>query len=245
MPCCTGTKPAKDQSSRGSRRCLRYFFVSFLLITVAIVALAGFRGSKSARPPIEIFPDMDHQPKFQPQHPSRFFSDGRSARKPVTGTIPVGYTLPGSYLQAGAKNATIAPSGFSNQPDYYNTGRIGEVYGDGFPVNVTVNDAFLNRGQQRFDINCSVCHGKTGQANGIVSQFGLAAIANLVDDRVKAMPDGQLYSTVTNGKNTMMPYADKLSPDDRWAVVAYVRALQRAHHATIADVPVDQRGGLK
>ena len=224
---------------------LRYFFVSFLLITVAIVALAGFRGSKSSRPPIEIFPDMDHQPKFQPQHPNRFFSDGRSARKPVAGTIPIGYTLPGSYLQAGAKNATIAPSGFSNQPDYYNTGRIGEVYGDGFPMNVTVNDAFLNRGQQRFDINCSVCHGKTGQANGIVSQFGLAAIANLVDDRVKAMPDGQLFSTVTNGKNTMGAYGPQIAVEDRWAIVAYIRALQRSTAGKLADLPAAKQKELQ
>jgi mono/diheme cytochrome c family protein len=216
---------------------LRYFFVSFLLITVAIVALAGFRGGKSSKPPIEIFPDMDHQPKFQPQHPSRFFADGSSARKPVAGTIPVGYTLPGSYLQAGAKNATIAPSGFTNAPDYYNTGRIGDVYGDGFPTNVTVNEAFLKRGRGRYDINCAVCHGKTGMANGIVGQYGLAAIANLVDDRVKAMPDGQLYNTVTNGKNTMGAYGPQIAVEDRWAIVAYIRALQRTTAGKLADLP--------
>jgi mono/diheme cytochrome c family protein len=224
---------------------LRYFFVSFLLITVAIVALAGFRGSKSSKPPIELFRDMDHQPKFQPQHPNRFFSDGRAARKPVTGTIPVGYSIPGSFLQAGAKNATIAPSGFTNAPDYYNTGRIGEVYGDGFPANLTVNEAFLHRGQERFDINCAVCHGKTGQGNGIVGQYGLAAIANLVDDRVKAMPDGQLYSTVTNGKNTMGAYGPQIAIEDRWAIVAYMRALQRATVGKLADLSEAQQKELQ
>lgn len=216
---------------------LRYFFVSFLLIAVAIVALAGFRGSKSGKPPIEIFADMDHQPKLQPQHPSHFFSDGSSARKPVPGTIPMGYTIPGAYLQAGARNATVAPSGFANQPDYYNTGRMGEVYGDGFPAHLTMNEAFLKRGQERYNINCSVCHGKTGQANGIVGQYGLAAIANLVDDRVKAMPDGQLYNTVTNGKNTMGAYGPQIAVEDRWAIVAYLRVLQRSTSGKLADLP--------
>ena len=68
---------------------LRFFFIGFLLAVISVVALAGFRGSKSARPPIEIFPDMDHQPKFQPQHPSGFFADGRSSRMPVEGTVPL------------------------------------------------------------------------------------------------------------------------------------------------------------
>lgn len=216
---------------------LRYFFVSFLLITVAVVALAGFRGSKSSKPPLEIFPDMDHQPKLQPQHPSHFFADGSGARKPVAGTIPVGYTLHGSYLQAGARNATIGPSGFTNLPDYYHTGRIGDVYGDGFPPSVTVDEAFLKRGQERYNINCAICHGKTGIANGIVGQYGLAAIANLVDDRVKAMPDGQLYNTVTNGKNTMGAYGPQIAVEDRWAIVAYIRALQRSTVGKLADLP--------
>src|SRR4051812_14203583 len=116
---------------------LRYFFIAFILGGVSIAALAGFRGTKSAKPPIEIFPDMDHQPKIQPQHTSGFFADGRGNRVPVSGTVPLGYTLPGSYLQAGAKNTTLQPSGFANAPDYFNTGRIGEFYGDGFPVDVT------------------------------------------------------------------------------------------------------------
>ena len=224
---------------------LRYFLVSFIRITVAIVSLAGFRGTKSTKPPIEIFPDMDHQPKFQPQHPSSFYSDGRAARKPVTGTIPMGYTLPGAYLQAGAKNATIKPSGFTNAPDYYNTGRIGDVYGDGFPDNLTVDEAFVKRGQERFNINCSVCHGKTGVGNGIVGQYGLGAIANLLDDRIRVMPDGQLYSTVTNGKNTMGAYGPQIAVEDRWAIVAYVRALHRATAGKLSDLPDAQQKELQ
>jgi mono/diheme cytochrome c family protein len=202
---------------------------------VSIAALAGFRGSKSALPPIEIFPDMDRQPKFQPQHDSGFFTDGRAARKMVEGTIPLGYTMPGAYLQAGAKNGTLTPTGFSNQPDYYNTGKFGDVYGDGFPLDVT--EALITRGEQRFNINCAVCHGKAGLGNGIVGQYGIAAIANLQDDRIRTMPDGQIFSTVTNGKNTMGAYGPQIAVEDRWAIVAYVRALQKSQSLKLADLP--------
>ena len=82
---------------------LRAFFALFILGCCAVLALAGLRGDKSVLPPIEVFPDMDHQPKFQPQHPSTFFADGRSGRKWVDGTIPMGYNLPGRFLQAAAK----------------------------------------------------------------------------------------------------------------------------------------------
>jgi mono/diheme cytochrome c family protein len=214
---------------------LRYFFIAFILISVAVVSLAGFRGSKSTRPPIEIFPDMDHQPKYQPQHPSGFFADGRAARKPVEGTIPMGYTMHGSYLQAGAKNAALEPAGFANQPDYYNTGKFGDSYGDGFPVEVT--PALLTRGQERFNINCAVCHGKTGMGNGVIGQFGLAAVANLQDERIRNMPDGQLFSTITNGKNTMGAYGPQIAIDDRWAIVSYIRALQKSQNTKLADLP--------
>ena len=222
---------------------LRYFFIVFILAGVSIAALAGFRGSKSALPPIEIFPDMDNQPKYQPQHTSGFFADGRAARKLVEGTIPLGYTMPGSYLQAGAKNGTIQPTGFSNQPDYYNTGKFGDVYGDGFPLDVT--DALITRGQQRFDINCAVCHGKAGYGNGIVGQYGVAAIANLQDDRIRAMPDGQIFSTVTNGKNTMGAYGPQIAVEDRWAIVAYVRALQKSQSLKLADLSEAQQKELQ
>jgi mono/diheme cytochrome c family protein len=218
---------------------LRYFFIAFILGGISILALAGFRGTKSDKPPIEIFPDMDHQPKFQPQHPSGFFADGRAARLPVSGTIPLGYTIPGSYLQSGARNASIQPSGFANSPDYLNTGRIGEFYGDGFPIDVS--EALMKRGRERYDINCAVCHGKTGIGNGIVGQFGMAAIANLTDDRIKQQPDGQIFNTITHGKNTMGAYGPNIAIEDRWAIVAYVRALQKSQSLPIAQLSDDRR----
>ena len=226
---------------------LRYFFIAFVLGGISIATLAGFRDGflgishKSGKTPIEIFPDMDHQPKFQPQHPSGFFADGRAARKPVDGTIPLGYTLPGSFLQAGARNATIQPSGFANEPNYFNTGRIGEFYGDGFPIDVT--EALIKRGQERFNIHCVVCHGKAGMGGvtGVAGNFGVAAIANLTDDRIKQQPDGQIFNTITHGKTTMGAYGPNIALEDRWAIVAYVRALQKCQGLPVAQLSEDRR----
>jgi cytochrome c5 len=223
---------------------LRYFFASFLLITCAVIALAGFRGQKSGLPPIEIFPDMDHQPKFQPQHPNDFFADGRSGRKPVTGTVPMGYTLANRYLQAGARNATLQPTGFTSQPDYYNTGKIGDSYGNGFPLEVS--ERLLDRGEERFNINCSICHGLTAHGNGVVKEIGKwATVANLQDERIRTMPDGQIFNTITNGKNTMGAYGPQISVDDRWAIVAYIRALHRSQNGKLADLSEAQQKELQ
>jgi len=222
---------------------LRYFFIAFILITVAIVSLAGFRGEKFSEPPVQIFPDMKVQPRYDPQHTSTFFADGSAGRKPVSGTIPLGYTLPGSFLQAGAKNGAIQPTGFANQPDYYNTGKIGDSYGDGFPVDVT--KALVLRGQERFNINCAVCHGKAGLGNGVISKFGIATIVNLQDDRIRTMPDGQIFSTLTNGKNTMGAYGPQIAVDDRWAIVAYVRALQKSQGMKLTDLSAEKQKELQ
>ena len=213
---------------------LRYFFVAFVLVTVGVVSLAGFRGSKMTQPPIEIFPDMDHQPKYQAQHPSGFFADGRAARKPIAGTVPQGFNLPNSYYQTGADNVSPT-SRFSNNPDYYNSGHMGEVYGDGIPLEV--NEALLVRGQQRFNINCAICHDQAGSGNGIIKSYGLTTVASLQDERIRTMPDGYLFSVITNGKNTMGAYGPQISVEDRWAIVAYLRALHKSQGVKVADLP--------
>jgi len=223
---------------------LRTFFALFALGVVAVLALAGFRGTKSALPPLEIFPDMDHQPKFQPQHPTNFFADFRAARKPVDGTVPFGYELPNRYLQAGAKNTKFDNLGFANLNDYLHTGRVGDVYGDGIPVEL--NEALLDRGQERFNINCSVCHGLTGEANGVVQKIGnWGTVANLQDDRIRQQPDGQIFNTITHGKNTMGAYGPNVALEDRWAIVAYVRALQRSQRGQLADLSEEKQKALQ
>ncbi len=220
---------------------LRYFFLSFIVIVAGVIALAGFRGEKSPNPPLQIFPDMKAQPRFDPQHPTSFFADGRADRKPVEGTIPMGYTLENRFSQTSANNLTDGAH-FTNVPDYLNTGKIGETYGNGIPVEVSVT--LLERGRQRFNINCAICHGKTAAGDGIIKSYGLATIASLQDERIRTMPDGQIFSTITNGKSTMGAYGPQIAVEDRWAIIAYLRALQKSQNVTLAELPADQQKEL-
>jgi mono/diheme cytochrome c family protein len=227
---------------------LRYFFLFFALACVCVISLAGFRDSRwlpqrMTHPPIEIFPDMDHQPKYLPQHTSTFFADGRAAREHIPGTIPIGYNLPGGYYQTAANNRSDT-AGFSNQPDYYNTGKMGKVYGDGIPV-TPVDEKLMARGKERFEINCAICHGKTALGDGIIKSYGLVTVANLQDPRIQAMPDGQIFSTITNGKNTMGAYGPQIAVEDRWAIITYLRALQKSQNVKLAELTQDQQTELK
>lgn len=216
---------------------LKYFFAIFFLSVVAAVSIAGFRGQRSTNRPLEIFPDMDRQPKYVAQHPSTFFADGRADRPPVPGTVPLGYTLDGAYAATGASNnrAVAGGTGFANGTDYYSTGQMGDVWGNGIPFEVT--EAVMKRGQQRFNINCAVCHGEDGGGNGLVKAYGLKTIVTLLDNRLVEMPDGQIFNTITNGKNTMNAYGPQITIEDRWCIVAYLRALQTVASVPLAEVP--------
>jgi mono/diheme cytochrome c family protein len=199
---------------------MRYFFFAFLVVLVSAVAILGFRGEKTERRPFEIFNDMDHQAKFKSQSESRFFADGRADRPSVPGTIPSNVNVEDSYLTTGTINGT---------------------YGDGIPL--PVDAKLLKRGQERFQINCAVCHGANGAGNGIVSEYGFGGIANYHTDLIRNMPDGQIYRTIVHGKGLMygLPH---ITVEDRWAIVAYVRALQRSQKGTLADVPESEREQL-
>jgi mono/diheme cytochrome c family protein len=220
---------------------LRAFFIFFVVAVAAVLALAGFRGEKFTQPPIQIVPDMKHQPKVITQHPSRFFVDGRGDHAPIPGTIPVGYELSKRYLQSGA-NSRSYDSGFTSQPDYRNTGVFGEVYGDG--IGEKVDEALMSRGRERYEIYCAVCHGRTGEGNGVAKSFGLMTVASLQDDRIKAQPDGQIYATIVNGKGTMGAYGPSLSVSDRWAIVAYVRALHKSQSVKAAELDAETQAKL-
>src|SRR3954470_16207776 len=213
---------------------MRYAYFTLAFVGVLLVSIMGFRGSISTRPPIEVFPDMDHQAKYKPQATSKFFADGRAARPLPPGTVPFG------------RDSGQADPSFLRADDFRYAGKAPDgSFGRGFPPGIEITRAFVERGQNRFQIYCSPCHGQLGDGNGITKSYGMLTVPSYHDDRLRNMPEGEIFNTITHGKNTMMPYADKLAPDDRWAVVAYVRALQRAAHATINDVPAEQRGGLK
>jgi mono/diheme cytochrome c family protein len=166
------------------------------------------------------FPGMKHQPKLRPQAESKFFADGRADRLPPEHTVMRGMLREDDHLNRG-KDAAGA-------------------WVRGFPAAVSVDLAFIQRGQDRYGIYCAPCHGATGFGDGITVQYGMGVVAgaNYHSDRLRAMAEGEIFNAITNGSpsKNMLSYADKLTPEDRWAVIAYVRALQRAQQGAAADV---------
>jgi len=223
---------------------VRYFLIFLTFITLLIVGIVGLRDysflpHKTKRPPIELFADMVRQDKVKAQAPSDFFADGRGARDHVSGTVPMGYSQPaaeeGASVMGSPYNAVI----FSGEEDYANTGKKGTNWGNGLPFTATL--ATLERGRERYQIQCAVCHGATGTGNGIATKYGLVAVANFQQQRLRDMNDGEIYNTIVNGKSTMMGYGATIQVADRWAIVAYIRALQRSQNATLSDVPTEER----
>jgi mono/diheme cytochrome c family protein len=228
---------------------LRGFFLIFLLIGVAIVAVFGFRGQTSTGSPIEVFPDMVRQMKVRAQAPLAFFADGRGSRVPVAGTVPMGYEMPKANSEASPGTAPVPSEmnaqphlGFSSGTDYFNTGKMGTNWGTGFPL--PVNNDLMERGKQRFNINCAICHGPTAAGNGMTKQYGLATVVSLQEEKYRNMADGEIFDTITHGKSTMLAYGPNVSVTDRWAIIAYLRALQRSQNATQADVPPEHRAEM-
>jgi mono/diheme cytochrome c family protein len=226
---------------------LRPFLFIAVLIGIASVAMLGFRGEKGTNEPWELFPDMVRQMKVRAQAPLDFFADGRGAREPIAGTVPIGYEFPRPQNSpsgaAPAQEMVHRRFAFSAGTDYYDTGKMGPNWGTGIPIEVTPQ--LLERGRERFAMTCAMCHGATAAGNGIVKQYGLATVATLQDDRIRKMADGEIFNTITNGKNTMMAYGPNLVVADRWAVIAYLRALQRSQNGTINDVPPEHRAELE
>ena len=212
---------------------MRYFFLAFALLVLTVMSVAGLRGSRSRQPPREIFPDMDRQLKLRPQTSARFFADGLSSRIPVAGTIPRSQPL-----RIG--NQDVYP--FENHP--VNTGRLsgGTNWITANPLPVSAQR--LARGRERFQIFCSPCHGAQGTGQGIVSKYNWPVISNFHEQRIILQPDGEIFNTISYGKNTMSGYAEKISAADRWAIVAYVRALQLSRLAVLEDVPEDKQALL-
>lgn len=208
---------------------MRYFFLAYAVIALLVVGIFGVRGQKSTSPPIQIFPDMDNQDKVKAQVPSTFFADGMGSRLPVAGTQPRGFN-PGGEAVIG----DIPEYEFGGLDIYHHTGRIGDYYGTGMPEELALDAesaaALIRRGSERFGIYCAVCHGASADGQGIAGQYGVPGIANLQLDpfQSEAYPDGRLYDVITNGKGLMSGYGYNIPVRDRWAIVAYVRALQEA-----------------
>jgi mono/diheme cytochrome c family protein len=177
-----------------------------LLSAAALLLLAGCRA------------DMQNQPYERPLSENTMYSDKRSARPLVEGTVP---------------------RGFERADTYYYTGKIGNEDGNYVPFPVTAD--VMQRGQQRFNIYCAPCHGETGDGNGMIVQRGLKRPPSYHNERLRKAPIGYFFDVMTNGFGVMLDYSQQISPEDRWAIAAYIRALQLSQGATRADVPAGQQ----
>ena len=164
---------------------------------------------------------MANQPKYDPLEPSDFFADGMSARPRIPGTVARGELDTTSFLA---------------------TGKINGQDGDGFPMPVTLD--VMNRGQERFNIFCSECHGKVGDGNGMIPSRGYRRPPSYHTDALRNARTGHFFDVMTNGFGAMPSYAPQVPVEDRWAIIAYIRALQLSQNGTINDLPPDMRAKL-
>jgi cytochrome c5 len=188
----------------------------------AALILAGCGGGTSRQTPVQVFPDMRKQGKYKPQMERPFFSDHRVDRMPVEGTVAVGHL---------------------KEDDAYFTGIVNKQYIGKNPEKITPE--LLELGQRRFNTYCSPCHDRTGQGRGVVGQRAIWIASNLTEDRIKQYNDGEIFDVITHGRRSMPQYRFQITEHDRWAIIAYVRALQRATMATPDEVPADVRSSLK
>ena len=178
------------------------------ILPLGLLAILLFAGCRQ---------DMHDQPRFKPLAKSDFYSDLRSARPPVEGTVARGQ-LP--------------------EDTYFYTGKIGSNPGDYMPFPVT--EEVLARGRERFNIYCSPCHSQLGDGNGMIVQRGFRTPPSYHTERLRKAPLGYFFDVMTNGFGAMPEYATQIPPRDRWAIVSYVRALQLSQNAAVADVPQGQ-----
>lgn len=214
---------------------MRYFFLIFAVLVLMVIGVAGRRGDLSRNRPIQIFPDMKRQLKLRPQTPNGFFASGLSSQLPPPGTI-----AQGKPMSVGDRE--IYP--FEDVP--WNTGRVpgttNFVELNPFPV----TSKLLARGQQRYTIYCAPCHSQTGEGNGITKKIGaMAVVANLHEKRIVELADGEIFNTVSYGKLNMQGYAPQIVVEDRWAILAYLRALQLSRLGSVDDLTPETRAKLK
>jgi len=230
-----------------------------LLLTAAIgsaMALAGCRGDREDAPPRQFFPDLDDAPKWKPQSGSEFFVDGRTMRKPVAGTVPFGRLYLVSDEPWAAPFMQQRTNLLREDKGFYEGQNPDGTYLTKIPVPVTVE--MLRRGQERFNIYCSACHGFTGDGKGMVGVQFNPAVPNYHDAKYKdpnepdgKSKDGYLFHTIrygvinVQGVYTMPSYAHAVDEQDAWAIVAYIRALQASREGTLGDVPEAQRPAVE
>lgn len=214
---------------------MRYFLIIFLVAVLVVVGIAGKRGTLTRNTPVQIFADMKRQLKLRPMTPNGFFANGVSSQLRVAGTVPQ------------AKPVIIDGREYFPHEDVpVFTGRVPGTtnFVENNPLPMTAQ--LMQRGQERFTINCSPCHGQLADGNGITKKLGaMAVVANLHDKRIVELADGEIFNTITHGKNLMSAYGPNVPVEDRWAIIAYLRAVQLSRLGTVDDVPQELRATLK
>lgn len=216
------------------------FILLVLVSLVPFAIISRARHDMQRKPRINLIPDMDYQPRYLPQTANPLFADGRAMRPPVEGTVARGELM---------------------EDDHYHRGRVDGDWAAAIPAEALAATGsatwaeLVARGRDRFDIYCAPCHGQSGDGQGMVAirgarlqEQGLAVWtppSSLHTDVVRERANGHLFNTITNGIRNMPAYGTQVDTADRWAIVSYIRALQRSQHATVADVPADGRAALQ
>ena len=185
-----------------------------VLGVATVVALSGCRGQPSSDPPVRLIQDMMFQPKVLPEAPSHFYEDGSGMRKPPEGTVAdEELREDDAWFRGNTQSGTFVPR-----------------------VPGRVDEKLLARGQERFDIYCSPCHDRAGSGQGVVVRRGFYRPVDLASDHTRGLSDGEIFDVATHGVRNMPAYRFQIPVADRWAIVAWVRVIQRSQHAAIGDI---------
>ncbi len=223
--------PADPEAKRFPRPLLAFMIMTGVAAVIPVAYLAKARNEHSTQPRLHVIPDMDFQPKAKSQQASPLFDDGRVMRVAPEGTVARGELRADDALYKGT---------------------VGNGWTTEIPSAIEINDSTLARGRERYDVYCAPCHGSAGYGDGMVTKRAESigspkwvTPSSLHQEYIVRMPHGQLFSTISNGARSMRGYAAQIDVEDRWAIVLYVRALQRSQAATVDDVPADKRAQLR
>lgn len=199
-------------------------------IALGLLALCGCaRGCTSSRPPIHLNPNMDYQEKAQPLEESRFFYDGSAMRKPVEGTVPR------DGLIAAAGRLVVGVDPYRRDLAFHSgKDRAGQFLA-ALPL-PEQDERLLARGAERYSIYCQPCHDKRGNGKGILFERGGVPTPSFHDERLRKMAPGEIFDTITQGKGLMPAYGYPIPAEDRWAIIAHLRRLQRERGAAVASL---------
>lgn len=194
-----------------------------VLSVAALALLSACRGQPSSDPPFHLVPDMDDQPKFKAQSENPFFGDHRTMRPLVDGTVAQGQL----HEDQGPYTGKTPDGGYLPR------------------IPMTVDEKLLERGEERFGIYCTPCHDKTGSGHGMVVQRGYPLPVNLASDHAKSLKDGEIFDIMSNGIRNMPGYRTQIPAADRWAIVSWVRVIQKSQAGSVNDVPADKKGSIE